>query len=124
MKTDAEIWALTERMQAEIAREIRVLLGEESYDQRIFTEADTARRVEALQRCAALQTTDAERHESWREMHYAQGWTYGEVLDPANKRHPNLLPWENLPASTRSKAKIFDICARYAAAIVSTPTEG
>jgi hypothetical protein len=124
MKTDAEIWALTERMQAEIAREIRVLLGEEQYDQRIFTEAETARRVEALQRCAAMHTTDAERHTSWMEMHHASGWMYGPMLDPANKLHPNLLPWDELPASTRSKAKIFDICARYAAAIVSTPTEG
>jgi RyR domain len=118
MKTDAEIWALTERMQAEIAREIRVLLGEEQYDQRIFTEAETARRVEALQKCAALQTSDAERHESWMQMHIEQGWTYGAELDPANKRHPNLKPWDELPPSTRSKARIFDICARYAAAIV------
>ena len=118
MKTDAEIWALTERMQAEIAREIRVLLGEEQYDQRIFTEAESARRIEALKLCAASEVPHALRHEAWRDMHYAQGWEYGETLDPANKLHPNLLPWNDLPASTRSKAKIFDICARYAAQLV------
>jgi len=124
MKTDAEIWALTERMQAEIAREIRVLLGEEQYDQRIFTDAETARRVEALQKCAAFHTSDAERHEAWRDMHFESGWLYGPMLDPANKFHPNLLPWDELPASTRVKARILDICARYAAAIIAAPTEG
>jgi len=117
MKTDAEIWALTERMQAEIAREIRVLLGEEQYDQRIFTEAETARRIEALKLCAASEVPHALRHDAWCSMHFAGGWTYGAELDPANKLHPNLLPWAELPPSTRSKARIFDICARYAAAI-------
>lgn len=118
MKTDTEIWALTERMQAEIAREIRLLLGEEQYDQRIFNDAEVQRRIEALKKCAAEQTTDAARHESWRDMHYAQGWEYGPELKPSEKLHPNLLPWAELPPSTRSKARIFDICARYAAAIV------
>jgi hypothetical protein len=112
--TDIDIWNTFERMQAEIAREVRVLLGEEQYDQRIFTEAERERRVAALQKCAAEQTTDEARHEAWMAMHFEQGWTYGPELIPAEKRHPNLLPWDQLPASTRSKARIFDICARHA----------
>jgi len=118
---ETAVWILIERMQAEIAREVRVLLGEEKHDPRIFTEADQLRRVEALKLCAAQRTTDAERHESWMLMHIDQGWTYGAELDPANKRHPNLLPWDELPVSTRSKARIFDICARYAAQVVALP---
>lgn len=110
------MWKLFERMQAEIAREIRTLLGEDQYDQRIFSEADTVRRVEAMKKCAAERTTDAERHEAWRNMHYEQGWVYGPELKPSEKVHPNLLPWAELPASTRSKAKIFDICSTYAEA--------
>jgi hypothetical protein len=50
-------------------------------------------------------------------MHVAQGWVYGEEFNPAAKTHPNLMPWEDLPASTRSKARIFDICSRYAAVV-------
>lgn len=108
------VYEVFERMQAEIAREIRLLLGEEQYDQRIFSDADRQRRVNALKTCAESHTTDAERHESWMKMHFDQGWKYGPELKPADKEHPNLLPWDQLPQNTRSKAKIFDICARYA----------
>jgi c-di-GMP-binding flagellar brake protein YcgR len=119
MKTNDEIWATFERMQGEIAREIRVMLGEGQYDQRIFTAEERARRVEAMKLCAAQSTTDAERHESWMQMHIDQGWTWGPEFRPDIKQHPNLQPWDELPASTRTKAQIFDICARYAAAIVA-----
>ena len=112
--SNENVWSVVERMQAEIAREIRVLLGEEQYDTRMFSDADRIRRIEALKKCAAEKTTDAERHEAWMQMHFEQGWKYGPELKPAEKEHPNLLPWGRLPASTRSKAKIFDICARYA----------
>jgi hypothetical protein len=111
------VYAIVESMQSEIAREIRVLLGEEQYDPRIFSEADKARRIEALKKCAREQTSDAERHESWMRMHFEQGWKYGPELKPAEKEHPNLLPWDQLPPSTRSKARVFDICAKYAAAL-------
>jgi len=121
-KTDS-IFSAVESMQAEIAREVRVLLGEEQYDQRIFSAADKQRRIEALQKCAAEQTSDAERHESWMRMHFEQGWKYGPELKPAEKEHPNLLPWEQLPASTRSKARIFDICAKYAAVFAAIAEE-
>lgn len=118
MKSNDEVWALVERMQGEIAREIRVLLGEEQYDQRIFTAEERARRVKAMQLCAAQSTTDAERHLSWMQMHMDTGWVYGEEFSPTAKTHPNLKPWDELPASTRIKARIFDICSRYAAAII------
>lgn len=116
------VYSIVESMQAEIAREIRALLGEEQYDQRIFSAADKERRIEALMKCAREQTTDAERHESWMKMHFDQGWKYGPELKPAEKEHPNLLPWNQLPANTRSKARIFDICAKYAAALTGHAT--
>lgn len=121
-KTDS-VFSAVESMQAEIAREVRVLLGEEQYDQRIFSAADKQRRIEALKKCAAEQTSDAERHESWMQMHFEQGWKYGPELKPAEKEHPNLLPWDQLPPSTRSKARIFDICAKYAAVLAAIAEE-
>jgi len=118
------VWEIFERMQGEIAREIRVLLGEEAYDQRIFTAAERERRVQAMQKCAAEQTTDAERHDAWIAMHVEQGWVYGDEFNPSKKTHPNLKPWGELPASTRSKARIFDICSKYAAEISDRGTNG
>lgn len=115
--SDERVWKLFEQMQGEIAREIRVLLGEEQYDQRIFTDEERARRVDALKLCASKGTSDAERHSEWVQMHLDSGWKVGPEFRPDLKEHPNLLPWEQLPASTRSKARIFDICARYAAAV-------
>ncbi len=94
---DRRIWEVLERMQGEIAREIRVLLGEEQLDQSLFTTEQSDRRILAMQMCAAKSTDDATQHESWTQM------------------HPDLLPWDQLPASTRSKAKIFGIVARTAA---------
>jgi hypothetical protein len=116
------IWSTAERMQADIAREVRVLLGEDQYDQRMFTAEDTARRVKALQKCAIEQTTDAERHESWMKMHFESGWTYGPELIPSEKKHPNLLPWDQLPANTRSKARIFDMVAKHTLAAIRAIT--
>jgi hypothetical protein len=112
-----QLWALFEQMQGEIAREIRVMLGEEAYDQRIFTAEERARRVEALKKCAFSEQLDEERHESWCQMHRDSGWTYGPEFRPDLKQHNNLLPWNELPASTRSKANIFAIVARYARAL-------
>lgn len=108
-------WAVVEELQGQIAAEIRVLLGEGPYDQKMFDDAQRQRRIKAMQECAANSTTDAERHEHWMKMHLDGGWTYGEEFDPANKKHPNLKPWGELPASTRSKARIFDFCAKAAA---------
>lgn len=35
------------------------------------------------------------------------GWTYGEVVDKAKKRHPDILPWEKLSMEQRIKEHIF-----------------
>jgi hypothetical protein len=107
-------WAILEQLQGQIAAEIRVMLGEGPYDQKMFDDAQRQRRIKAMQECAANSTSDAERHESWMQMHIESGWTYGEEFDPENKKHPNLKPWDELPATTRSKARIFDFCAKAA----------
>ena len=106
------VWEILEKMQGEIAREVRVMLGEEQLDQKMFNQEQRNRRIEAMKKCAAESTSDAERHESWMKMHADSGWVYGEEFNPTLKTHPNLLPWHLLPDSTRSKAKIFDIVAK------------
>ena len=43
-------------------------------------------------------------HEVWSQTRMAQGWTYGEERDDQRKRHPCLIPYEELPESE----KLFD----------------
>ncbi len=43
-------------------------------------------------------------HEVWAQTRISQGWTYGEVRDDKNKRHPCLVPYEDLPESE----KVYD----------------
>lgn len=114
------IWDAMEAMQGQIAAEIRVMLGEAPIASSNFTPVDRKRRITAMRECAARSTSDAERHESWMKMHVDSGWVFGPEFDSEKKTHPNLLPWDQLPAATRSKARIFDIVAKAAAGLCST----
>ena len=40
-------------------------------------------------------------HEVWAAGRMAQGWTYGEERDDTNKKHPCLVPYEELPESEK-----------------------
>ena len=40
-------------------------------------------------------------HEVWAEGRIAQGWTHGEERDDINKKHPCLVPYEELPESEK-----------------------
>lgn len=46
-------------------------------------------------------------HESWFAEKQADGWTYGPVKDPANKRHPCMVPFSELPVEQQIKDHIF-----------------
>jgi hypothetical protein len=117
LKTSDQVWQILEQMQGQIAAEIRVMLGEAPIDPKNFTFADQLRRIDAMRECAARSTTDVERHDSWVKMHEDSGWVWGPEFDSAKKVHPNLLPWDELPAAVKSKARIFDIVAKAGAAI-------
>lgn len=40
-------------------------------------------------------------HEVWAQNRMNEGWTYGPVRDDANKRHPCLVPYYELPESEK-----------------------
>ncbi len=40
-------------------------------------------------------------HEVWAQNRINDGWTYGPVRDDATKKHPCLLPYEDLPDSEK-----------------------
>lgn len=142
-KNNAEvIWAAMERMQGKIAAEIRAMLGEGPYAEKLFTDEERQRRIAAMQMCAAAaepERGDTEsqedyvvrkaaaaraRHDAWVEMHREKGYVYGEQFNPeaSPKTHPNMLPWDELPAAVKHKAEIFDIVARETAKLVEALT--
>lgn len=43
-------------------------------------------------------------HDEWAKTRIEQGWTYGEKRDDANKKHPCLVPYDELP----DDEKVYD----------------
>lgn len=41
-------------------------------------------------------------HEMWSQKRMADGWTYGPKRDDANKKHPSLVPYDDLSESEKS----------------------
>ena len=41
-------------------------------------------------------------HEVWSTGRVADGWTYGAIRDDAQKKHPCLIPYEELPESEKA----------------------
>jgi len=46
---------------------------------------------------ALLERLAENTHEVWAKQRFAQGWTYGLTRDDANKKHPCLVPYAELP---------------------------
>lgn len=46
-------------------------------------------------------------HENWFKEKQADGWSYGPVKDPENKRHPCFVPFAELPIEQQIKDHIF-----------------
>lgn len=40
-------------------------------------------------------------HEAWARLRIEQGWQYGPVRDDAGKRHPCLVPYDELPEAEK-----------------------
>ncbi len=51
--------------------------------------------------------TPADSHASWMLAKLDDGWVYGPTKDPVNKRHPCLLPYEQLPREQQVKDDLF-----------------
>lgn len=113
------VWRTLDQMQGDVAAEIRVMLGEGPLSKDLFTEEQKQRRIVAMVKCAAESTSDTDRHDAWMKMHEEGGWKYGTTFDPVNKIHPNLLPWNQLPDTVKSKARIFNIVAKTGVALLA-----
>jgi hypothetical protein len=45
-------------------------------------------------------------HEVWAQQRKADGWTYGKQRDDAEKKHPSLVPYEDLPEEEKEYDRI------------------
>lgn len=46
-------------------------------------------------------------HENWMREKLADGWQWGPVKDPENKRHPCMVPFNELPRAQQVKDHLF-----------------
>jgi hypothetical protein len=51
--------------------------------------------------------TPEELHQEWVEFKGAQGWTWGPYKDRVNRRHPCMVPYEDLPEHEQVKDHMF-----------------
>ena len=42
-------------------------------------------------------------HERWMQQRLSAGWSYGPTRDDAERRHPSLIPYDDLPVEERQK---------------------
>lgn len=66
--------------------------------------------------------TPAQSHQNWMEHRAAEGWTYGEVKDVENKKHPCMVPYENLPAEQQLKDHLYGAVIKAAAEVLPEAT--
>ena len=50
---------------------------------------------------------DAGQLDAWMNAKLLDGWMWGETLDRAAKRHPNLIPFDELPPTEQAKDRLF-----------------
>ena len=48
-----------------------------------------------------------EAHDSWWKKYEKMGWVYGEVYDPENRVHPDMVPYEDLDPKEKVKDEVF-----------------
>lgn len=65
--------------------------------------ADEQRAVVNEVHDVAAGTTAEQKHEAWRQEKLADDWTYGPVKDAAERTHPELVPYAELPADRRDR---------------------
>ena len=50
---------------------------------------------------------DSAQHDAWMKDKLDDGWTFGVKKDATNKRHPGLVPFDDLPPEQQAKDTLF-----------------
>ncbi|HZQ32719.1 MAG TPA: RyR domain-containing protein [Mycobacterium sp.] len=56
---------------------------------------------------AEIERLSIDEHDRWCKERIADGWTLGDEKDVENKRHPDLIPWDDLSEAVREYDRIF-----------------
>lgn len=67
--------------------------------------------------------TPEESHELWAAHKQSQGWVYGEKKDEAERTHPCLIPYDELPEAERLKDRLFGATVRAVLGLVTFEVE-
>jgi hypothetical protein len=51
--------------------------------------------------------TPKQAHNNWLKEYKKMGWKFGFYYEPEKKRHPDILPYEDLPQDEKEKDAIF-----------------
>jgi hypothetical protein len=102
------------RFAHQINRAMRAAVGEEPGP--TWEEAPHSDQVSSMIGVAyIIENPDAnpeDLHASWLETKVSQGWKHGAVKSIGDKIHPNLVPYEQLPASQKLKDHLFGAVVR------------
>lgn len=76
-----------------------------------FDEAAEWQRTSAIQGVESVlngtANTPEEQHQAWLNDKARDGWVYGDVKDAAQKTHPCMVPYSELPVEQRLKDHLF-----------------
>ena len=104
----AEFTAIA-RVCHEANRAYCVTIGDDS--QKPWEDATEDQRSSAINGVEKIATGETKRpeqsHESWYAHKAANGWQYGEVKDELAKRHPCMVPYDQLPKEQQAKDYLF-----------------
>lgn len=67
---------------------------------------DTSRIVLPLSLVGLMERLAENTHEQWAAMRIAQGWTYGSPRDADAKKHPNLIPYDQLTEEEKNLDRV------------------
>lgn len=102
---------LTEEQMASVIheanRQFRLVLGQSPGPH--WTEADDQLRASAVNgvKAALDGASQKELHEEWVAFKGSQGWTWGPMKDTPNRRHPCMVPYEELEPHEKAKDHLF-----------------
>lgn len=60
-------------------------------------------------------------HDDWMHAYRGMGWTFGRVYDPEAKKHPDLVPYEQLEQVEKDKDEIFISLCNIASRFIREP---
>lgn len=95
------------RVCHEANRELQEINGEPVSDSWGFLEEETRESARDGVEAALRGLTPEQMHENWSAFKIEHGWQYGEVKSLEHKRHPCLLPYDELPPEQRVKDSLF-----------------